>query len=115
MAQSKWKSSTYVDFDIKNHKEESKFKVIANVGMSKCKNILRLKKLKILCHGHLLLVILKMKKLLEEKELQKRVEKVIKKRKGKKLYVKLKGCDSYFKLDWWKKDVLYENELFSTL
>ena len=51
--------------------------------MSKYKNILRLKKLKILCHGHLLLVILKVKKLLEEKELQKRVEKVIKKEKGR--------------------------------
>ena len=51
--------------------------------MSKYKNILRLKKLKILCHGHLLLVILKVKKLLEEKKLQKRVEKITKKEKGR--------------------------------
>ena len=59
---------------------------------------------KILCRGHLLLVILTIEKLLEcfyEKELQKpnqkefRVEKV-KKRKADKLYVKWKGFDNYF-------------------
>ena len=92
MTQSKWISSTYIDFDIKNHKEGSKFKVVANVGMSKYKNILRLKKLKILCHGHLLLVILKVKKLLEEKELQKRVEKVIKKEKGRNYMLNWKAA-----------------------
>ena len=92
MTQSKWKSSTYIDFDIKNHKEGSKFKVVANVGMSKYKNILRLKKLKILCHGHLLLVILKVKKLLKEKELQKRVEKVIKKEKGRNYMLNWKAA-----------------------
>ena len=63
------------------------------------KKIILLQKLKILFRGHLLLVILELKKLLESftnkncKKLQKtnqkefRVEKVIK-RKGDKLYVK---------------------------
>ena len=60
--------------------------------MSKYKNILRLKKLKILCHGHLLLVILKVKKWLEEKELQKRVEKVTKKEKGRNYMLNWKAA-----------------------
>ena len=70
------------------------------------KKFLWLKKLKALCRGHVLLVILKAKKLLEhftkknykkkkkkkKKEKELRVEKVIK-RKGDKLYVKLKDYD----------------------
>ena len=74
------------------------------------KKFLLLVKLKIQFHGHMLLMISMVKKLLEindeeiigtfyEKELQKtnqqefRIEKVIK-RKGDKLYVKWKGYDN---------------------
>ena len=63
-----------------------------------------IKKLKTLCSGHKLFVILKAKKLFEsftKKELQKpnqkefRVEKAIK-RKSDKLYFKWKGYDNFF-------------------
>ena len=63
-----------------------------------------LKKLKILFRGHMLLVILKEKKLLESfmkrnckktNQEEFRVEKVIK-RKGDNLYVKWKSYDIYF-------------------
>ena len=68
------------------------------------KKFLLLKKLKILCHGNMLLVILKMKKLLElfmknsckranQKEF--RLEKV-KNRKGNELYAKWKGYNGSF-------------------
>ena len=68
------------------------------------KKFLLLKKLKILCHGNMLLVILKMKKLLElfmknsckranQKEF--RLEKVIN-RKGNELYAKRKGYNGSF-------------------
>ena len=66
------------------------------------KKILRLKNLKIQFHGHMSLMVLMVKKLLEyfiKKELQKidqqefRIGKVIKK-KGDKLYVKWKGHDN---------------------
>ena len=68
------------------------------------KKFLLLKKLKILCHGNMLLVILKMKKLLElfmknsckranQKEF--RLEKV-KNRKGNELYAKRKGYNGSF-------------------
>ena len=75
------------------------------------KNFLFLEKLKMLFHGHMLLVILKVKKLLEHfpKELQKinqeefRVEKIIK-RKGDKLYVKWKGYNNLFNSWIDKKD-----------
>ena len=72
------KSSTYIDFNSENNKEGPKFKindqviiwkykfflqtVVFEIGMRK---LLRLKKLKLLCHGHILFVILTMKKLLE--------------------------------------------------
>ena len=67
------------------------------------KKFLWLKKVKTLYHGHILLVILTVKNFgtFYEKELQKtnkkefRVEKVIK-RKGDKLYVKLKVYDNSF-------------------
>ena len=75
------------------------------------KNFLLLEKLKMLFRGHMLLVILKVKKLLEHfpKELQKinqeefRVEKIIK-RKGDKLYVKWKGYNNLFNSWIDKKD-----------
>ena len=75
------------------------------------KNFLFLEKLKMLFRGHMLLVILKVKKLLEHfpKELQKinqeefRVEKIIK-RKGDKLYVKWKGHNNLFNSWIDKKD-----------
>ena len=67
------------------------------------KKFLLLKNFKTLSPGHMSLVILKAKKLLERftKKLQKtnqkeiRIEKLIK-RKGDKLYVKWKGYDSSF-------------------
>ena len=72
-----------------------------------------LKKLKILCRGHILLMILMEQKLLEsftklncKKQIKKSLElkKVIKK-KGDKLYVKWKGYDSSF-INWIdKKDI----------
>ena len=70
------------------------------------KTFMWLKKLKILCHGHMLLTILMVKKLLEcimKKKNSKNnqteviIEKVIKK-KGDKLYVRWKGYDH--SLDW---------------
>ena len=75
------------------------------------KKFLLLEKLKMLFRGHMLLVILKVKKLLEDftKELQKinqeqfRVEKIIK-RKGDKLYVKWKGYNNLFNSQIGKKD-----------
>ena len=71
-------SSTYIDFNKGNNKEDRKFKVGGHIRMSKYQNIFAkdyvpnwseevfvLKKLKILFRGHMLLVILKVKKLLE--------------------------------------------------
>ena len=77
------------------------WKPIFQIGL---KTFLCLKKLKVLCDGHMLLVISMEKKSLErcyEKELQKtnqkefRVEKVMQ-RKGDKLYVKWKSYGTYF-------------------
>ena len=68
------------------------------------KRFLQLSKLKTLCRGYMLLVILKAKILLElftkkncKKQMKKkfRVKKAIK-RKGDKLYVKWKGYDNSF-------------------
>ena len=72
------KSSTYIDFNKGNNEEDPKFevenhlkyqntkaflqKVTLEIGLNK---FLWLKKLKILCHGHMLLVILMVKILLE--------------------------------------------------
>ena len=64
--------STHIDFNKENNKEDSKFKVGRNIRISKYKKIFpigyvlnwsekffeRLKKLRILCCGHMLLVIL---------------------------------------------------------
>ena len=76
------------------------------------KKLLLLKKLKILCHGHMLLVILKVRKLFEcfiKKNCKKnqkefRVEKVIKRKK--KSHVKWKGYDSSFNSCIHKKDII---------
>ena len=67
------KSSTYINFNKSNNKKYPKFKVRDNVRISKYKNIfakdlkkfLWLKKLKTLFHGHMLLVILTVKKLFD--------------------------------------------------
>ena len=71
-----------------------------------------LRKLKILYHGHILLMILMVKKLLVHwNELQKtgqkefRIEKVLKK-KGDTLYVKWKGYDNSFNSWIDKKDIV---------
>ena len=72
------RSSTYFDFDKKNSKEDPEFKVGDPVRISNLKTcfqkfvfqiclktFLWFQMLKILLHGHMLLVIFKMKKLLE--------------------------------------------------
>ena len=51
------KSSSYTDFKKENNKEGFKFKVNGHARISKYKNIM--------CRGHMLLVILTVKKLLE--------------------------------------------------
>ena len=66
-------SSTYIDFDIENNVKDPKFKVGDHVRISKYKyifakdyeNVFVIKMLKILFHGHMLLVILMVKNLLE--------------------------------------------------
>ena len=116
------KSNTYIDSNKKINDKDPAFKVVDIVRISKYKNIFAnwseevLKKFKTLCLGHMLLVIFKVKKLLErftkkncikKKKNQEefRVEKVMKK-KGDKLYVKWKGYDS--SLNSWidKKDMV---------
>ena len=95
------KSSTYIDFNKENNKEDPKFKVGDHVRIWSHKSIFGkgcisnwsedvfvIKNVKVLCHRHILLVILMVKKLFYEK-LQK-MEKVIK-RKDAKLHVKWKG------------------------
>ena len=70
--------STYFDFDKKNNKEDPEFKVgdpVKITNLKTCfqkfvfqiclKTVLWFQMLKILLHGHMLLVIFKMKKLLE--------------------------------------------------
>ena len=69
------KGNTYIDFGKEVNDNDPKFKVDDHVRVSKYKNIfakgytpkksLSLKKLKILFHGHKLLMILMVKKLLE--------------------------------------------------
>ena len=99
------KSNTYINSSKEINDENPKFKIGDNVRIltsksifAKCyglKNVLQLKKIKTLRHGHMVLVILTEKKLLEyfTKKLQNPnqkkfgVEKVIK-RKDDKLYVK---------------------------
>ena len=123
------KSGIYIDFEKRNNKEDRKFKVDDHVRILKYKNFLQkgtlqiglkkfllLKKLKMLCLGYMLLVILTEKKSLERftkkysKKNQKefRVKKLIK-RKGDKLYVKWKGYDSSFNRWIDKKDIVIQN------
>ena len=87
------KSNTFIDFNKENNMKDSKFKVVDHVRISKYKNIFAkgyvpnwseevfvIKKLKILCHGHMLLVILTVKKIVGtfyEKELQKTIQKKV--------------------------------------
>ena len=72
------RSSTYIDSSKEINDEDHKFKTGVIVRTSKYKNVFAtcyvqnwseeafvIKKLKILCHGHILLAILKVKKLLE--------------------------------------------------
>ena len=72
------RQGTYIDFNKKNNKEDLKFKIGDHVRISKYKNIFAkgyvpswpeeffvIKMLKILCHWHMLLVILMAKKLLK--------------------------------------------------
>ena len=86
------KSNTYINSSKKTKDEAPKFKTGDNVRISKYKNIFAkgydpnwseevfvIKKLKTLCHGFILLVILKTKKLLE-RFMKKNCEKQIKKR-----------------------------------
>ena len=68
-------------------------KVMFQIGL---KNFLRLKKLKIMCCGHMLLVILKGKKLLGWFTI---------KRKGDKIYVKWKGYGNSFNSSIDRKDI----------
>ena len=77
-------------------------KILLIIGLKK---FLSLQKLKILCCGHMLLVILKAKELLERFKKKKKKKRIAKnkskkfrvgkviKRKGDKLYVKWKGYD----------------------
>ena len=111
------KSNTYIDSSKEIDNKDPKFKIGDTVRISKDKNIFAkgyvsnclkkfssLKKLKILCRGRMLLMILTEKKLLEhfyKNELLKtnqkefRIEKVIK-RKDDKLYVTWKGYNNSF-------------------
>ena len=72
------KNNTYIDFDKKSNDKVPKFQVGDHIRISKYKNISAerytpnwseeffvIKKVKILFHGHMLLVILKVKKSLE--------------------------------------------------
>ena len=99
------KSSTYTDFNKENNKEVPKFKLGDNVSeynirISEYKNIFAkaytpnwpeqvfvIKKVKILFHGHMLLVKLTFKKLLEhflEKNCKKTNKKVYSRKSNKK-------------------------------
>ena len=110
-------SSMRIDFNKENNKEGPKFKIGDHVRISKCKTFLQkamsqiglktfllLQNLRIMFRGHILLGILKAKKLLENfternckktNQKESRVKKVIK-RKDDKLYVKWKDYDNLF-------------------
>ena len=85
-------SSTYIDFNKENNKQGPKFRNGDHVRISKYKNIFaksnvpnwskkkKKKKLKILFLGHILLVILKVKNLLErftKKNCKKQIQKIL--------------------------------------
>ena len=84
------KPSIYIDFNKDNNKEGPKFNFGENMKISKCfakcyvpywpEEVLRLKKLKMLHHGHIFSVILTEKKLLErftKKSCKKQVKKML--------------------------------------
>ena len=87
------KSSTYIDFDIEN--KDFKFMVSDYVTMPKylwLKHLcLWLKMLQILCRGEEIIGTFYEKELQETNQTEIKVETIIK-RKGNKLYIKLKGC-----------------------
>ena len=75
------------------------------------KKFLWLKKLKILCSGYMLLIILKGKKFLEritKNDSKKQIKNIFKriKRKGIRLYVKWKGYNSSFNSWFAKRDIV---------
>ena len=111
------KSNTYIDSNKEINDKDHKFKIGDITRISKYKNIFAkgytrnwseevfvIKKVKVLCHGHMLLIILTEKKLMERftktnckktDQEEFRIEKVIK-RKGDKMYVKWKGNNNSF-------------------
>ena len=85
------KPSIYIDLNKAMNNKDPKFEVGDHVRISTYKDVfakkfLWLKKFKILCHGHMLLVILKVKKLLEyfTKRIGKTNEKVFRIEKSDK-------------------------------
>ena len=121
------KSSIYIDSSKEINDKDPKFRICDIVRISKYKNIfakvytpnclkkyLWLKKLKTLCRGHMLLMILteeKSLKLFKKKNCKKVnqkgviIEKVIK-RKGDKLYANWKGYNNLFNSWIDKKDII---------
>ena len=108
------KDNTYIGSIKEVNNKDTKFKVGDHVRISWSEEAFVIKKLKIQFHGHMLLMILMVKKLLEhfmKKKLQKTnqqkfgIEKVIK-RKGNKLYVKWKDYDNLFNSWIDKKDLV---------
>ena len=112
------KSKTYIDFNKEINSKDPKFKIGDIFQLSKFKNIfqkatpqvgqkefLLLKKLKILCRGHLLLAVLKEKKLLE-RFTKKNCKNQIKKS------LELKGYNRSFNSWTDKKDMVQISEYF---
>ena len=121
------KSSTYIDSTKEINNEDPEFKIVDIVRISNIKTFLQkvtiqiglkkflqLKDLKTLCHRLMLIVILKVKKLLEsftKKNCRNRIKKEfwikkVIKRKGDKLYVKWKGYNNSFNSWIDKKDIV---------
>ena len=111
------KSNTYLNSSKEINNKDPKFEIGDFVRISKYKNIFAkgyipnwseevfvIKKLKILCCGHMLLMILTGKKLQKTNKKEFRTEKLIK-RKGDKLYAKWKGYNSSFNSWIDKKDM----------
>ena len=112
------KDNTYINIDkevngkILNFKlvimeeyQNTKTFLLKDILQTALKRVLQSKKLKILFHGHMLLMILMVNKLLElfmKKNCKKQIKKKI--RKGNKLYVTWKGYDNSFNSCIDKKD-----------
>ena len=103
------KLSMYIEFNQENNKEGPKFKVGDNVRIRKYKNIFEksyalnqseevfvIKKVKIQCRGHILLVTLTKKKL-QERFKKKNCKKTNQKEFGVKKVIKTKGNKLYVK------------------